>query len=347
MIIPSHSRSRGKAVKIEDVAEKAGVSIMSVSRAMRDVEGISVKKREQIIKIARELGYYPNRVAVSLAASSSNLIGVSVPTLFGTVFTEIYIGMRKSFDKAGFSTIFDVTEYSKDREEAWVERLIAWRPAGIILSGIDHNESTVTKLTKARIPLLEIWDYTPNPLDLCVGVDHFDAGKKMGQYLVGLGYQTPGYVGVTAGLDTRADRRLEGLQYSFLEKSCPFHSIHRSNQAASFESGFQTTKKMVEASGRRPDVICYLNDNMAFGGLMYLERAGIDCPNEIGIVGYNGLNINSVSPKRITTSITPRVAMGEIAAQLLIAKILGANTETAMALKVTIEQGQTTKSQIA
>ncbi|MDZ7823551.1 MAG: LacI family DNA-binding transcriptional regulator [Ahrensia sp.] len=334
-----------KRVSIEDVAAAAGVSIMSVSRAMRDVEGISQEKREQILNLARSLGYYPNRVAVSLAASSSNLIGVSVPTLFGTVFSEIYDGMRANFERNGFATMIDVSDYSLTHEEAWVERMISWRPAGLILSGVDHSELTRDRLTKSNIPVVEVWDYTDTPIDLCVGIDHFQSGVEMGDYLTSLNYQRPAYVGVKSGVDPRAERRLAGLRQSFEKQGTQFCAVERSAPDATFESGFLATKRLLSALDSKPDVICFLNDNMAFGGLMACEGAGMSCPAQIGIVGYNGLNINEVLPKRITTSITPRRKIGEIAAQVLIAKILGAATQPATKLKVIIEKGETTKLQ--
>ncbi|MEM9574952.1 MAG: LacI family DNA-binding transcriptional regulator [Pseudomonadota bacterium] len=328
--------------RIEDVAEKANVSIMSVSRAMRGVEGISQAKREEILKIARSIGYYPNRVAVSLAASSSNLIGVSVPTLFGTVFAEIYDAMRGSFEKAGFATVIDITDYSSTHEEAWVERMISWRPAGLILSGVDHSETTRQRLLKSNIPVLEIWDHTPSPIDLCVGIEHLTTGAQMGKYLTGLGYKSPAYVGVKQGKDARADRRLAGLSKSFVNAGGAFVHIERSSNDTSFESGFLATTKLHKSVNDKPDVICYLNDNMAFGGLMACERLGLSCPNDLGIVGYNGLNINKVLQKRITTSITPRRKMGETGAQNLIAKILGARVKHSISLPVDIDIGQTT-----
>ncbi len=336
----SHNR-----VRIEDVAEAAGVSIMSVSRAMRGVEGISQAKREEILNIARNIGYYPNRVAVSLAASSSNLIGVSVPTLFGTVFAEIFDAMRGSFEKAGFATVIDITDYSAAHEEAWVERMISWRPAGLILSGIDHNRTTRERLIKSNIPVLEIWEHTQTPIDLCVGIDHFKAGAQMGKYLTDLGYRSPGYIGVALGKDQRADRRLEGLRSSFEKVSAQFVHIERSAKDTSFESGFLATTQLVKVANSKPDVLCYLNDNLAFGGLMACEKLSLRCPEDLGIAGCNGLNINKVLQKRITTSITPRRRMGETAARLLTAKILGAQTEQIKALPVTIDAGQTTRLQ--
>ncbi|WP_162652177.1 LacI family DNA-binding transcriptional regulator [Lentilitoribacter sp. Alg239-R112] len=336
-------KSANKSAKIEDVAKAANVSIMSVSRAMRGVEGISQSKRKEILKLARKMGYYPNKVAVSLAASSSNLIGVSVPTLFGTVFSEIYDGMRSRFEKAGFATIIDISDYSKSHEEAWVERMISWQPAGIVLSGVDHSVRTRDELRRAKIPVLEIWDHTQDPIDLCVGIDHVASGMQMGQHLVKLGYKKPAYIGIESGRDIRADRRLMGLQESFSQAGLEFCAFDRISNTASFETGFKAVSRVLSNGNNAPDVMCFLHDNMAFGGLMYCEQNGIDCPENIGIVGYNGLGINEVLKRRITTSITPRFSMGEHGASLLTAKILGANTKNPHPETVIIDPGQTTR----
>lgn len=333
-------------VRIEAVAEAAGVSIMSVSRAMRGVEGISAKKREEILLIARRMGYFPNRVAISLAASSSNLIGVSVPTLFGTVFSEIYDSMRATFDRARFATMIDISDYSQKHEEDWVERMIAWRPAGLILTGVNHSARTRERLSSANIPVLEIWDYTEYPIDLCVGIDHFKSGVLMGEHLVKLGYKRPAYIGVEIGKDTRADRRLDGLTKIFMEHGIDFTAFDRQSTTATFDTGSLGTARLLNGQDKAPDVLCYLNDNMAFGGLMYCESLGLNVPEDIGIVGYNGLNINTVLPKRITTTITSRTKMGEVGAKLLVAKILGAKTKQAIEIPVKVDKGQTTMAQL-
>ncbi|MCP4999545.1 MAG: substrate-binding domain-containing protein [Hyphomicrobiales bacterium] len=92
-----------------------------------------------------------------------------------------------------------------------------------------------------------------------------------------------------------------------------------------------------------PDVIYYLNDHMAFGGMMECEARGLRVPQDIGIVGHNGLNINRVLPKRITTSITPRTLMGATGARLLVARIKGAKTERKISMPVEVSPGGTTR----
>ncbi|MCP4999544.1 MAG: substrate-binding domain-containing protein [Hyphomicrobiales bacterium] len=214
---------------------------MSVSRAMRGVEGVSETKRCEIREIARQLGYAPNRMAGGLAARDSTLIGVSVPTLFDAVFAEIFEGMRAVFTKAGFQTVIDTTEYEAEREEQWISRMISWHPAGVILSGVHHSRRTREVILKAGIPALEIWDYSDNPIDMCVGIDHTAAGRSMGDYLIEIGYRRPAYVGVSLGRYPRAEDRLDGLAAAFQDFDITVGPIERSVRHASFEGGRNAT----------------------------------------------------------------------------------------------------------
>lgn len=335
-----------RPAKIEDVARVAGVSIMSVSRVMRGVEGVSSARRAEIRRIARTMGYSPSSVAGSLAAANSNLIGISIPTLFEAVFAEILDGMRGTFNKAGLQAIVETTDYVESYEEKWVERMIAWHPAGVILSGVFHSKTTEERLRNSGIPTLEIWDYTDTPIDMCIGVDHLAAGYEMGRHLVDLGYRRPAYVGVRLNKDLRAEDRVDGLYKAFSEVGSGIHSNSRVADTASFEGGLRGTVDVLDNTGTAPDVICFLNDHMAFGGSMECERRGLSVPHDIGIVGFNGLNINEVLSKRITTSVTPRKLMGATAARMLVARISGARTEEKIQMPVDIFDGDTTRNVI-
>jgi LacI family transcriptional regulator, gluconate utilization system Gnt-I transcriptional repressor len=329
---------------IQDVADSVGVSIMTVSRAMRGIEGVSSARRADILAAAKRLGYRPNRTARSLATSNSALIGISLPTLFNEVFADILDGMRRTFDVAGFDLVLDNSDYDSRREALWVERMIDWKPAGIILSGVDHADGVREQLRAASVPTLEIWDQCSDPIDICVGIDHEAAGRMIGKYLLDCGYRTPAFVGVEEGRDPRAEKRLAGMQETWQRAGLPAVTVWRSDKHASFEAGMNGTKALLKYDTRRPDCICYLNDHMAFGGLATCERSGLHAPADIGIVGFNGLGINSVLPRPLTTVITPRLLMGSLGARMLLARIKGAKVEHQVKVPVTLSPGATTRS---
>lgn len=333
---------------IQDVADRVGVSIMTVSRAMRGVEGVSQAKRDEIIEAAKALGYRPSRTARSLAASHSTLIGISLPTLFNEVFADILDGMRHTFDTAGFDLVIDNSDYDIRREELWVERMIDWKPAGVVLSGVDHTQAVRNQLRLAKIPTVEIWDQRSDPIDICVGIDHEAAGRAIGEHLVACGYRRPAFAGVEEGRDPRAEKRLAGMRAALLEARRLDASIgdiivRRSEKHASFEAGMNATNALLGLRGKRPDCICYLNDHMAFGGLSTCEKQGLSVPEDIGIVGFNGLGINAVLPRPITTVVTPRLLMGAMGARMLLARINGAKVEQRVVVPVALTPGATTR----
>lgn len=331
---------RKKIAKIEEVAAKAGVSIMSVSRALRGVEGVSEKKRAEILKIARQMKYMPNSNARSLAVANSNLIGISLPTFAGDVFADIHNGMRRTFDSAGYSSVIDTTEYSPEAELNWVRRLLSWQPAGIILTGVQHQPETIDLLKSSPIPVLEIWDHTDTPIDICVGVNHFKAGQMIGEHAVTLGYKKPAFVSTPQGYDTRADARLRGVQEVFERRLNATVTQSRPGGENSFATGFMGTGHLLE--GPRPDIICYLNDHMAFGGLMCCQARHLNVPQDIGIVGFNQLDLSGVLPIQLTTVRTMRRMMGVTGARLLLARINGVPVQTSEPLPLELIKGQTT-----
>lgn len=327
---------RKTQTSIQDVARAASVSIMTVSRAIRGIEGVSERKRTEILQIARKLNYTPNSNARSLVVANSNLVGISLPTFAGEVFGDILKGMRGMFDQAGYSSVIDTTEYSRDAELSWITRLLSWQPAAVILTGTDHHPDARDMLRHARVPVLEIWDYTDDPIDLSVGIDHCDAGFQIGEFAFARGYQNPAFVGMPPGYDTRADARVQGLHDAFQGFAV---EVAQTTIANAFMMGFDGTKTLL-AQGR-PDVIFYLNDHMAFGGIMACNAAGLTVPDDIGITGFNALDLTHVLPQPLTTVSTPRRLMGMTGARALLARINGVENVESTALPVKIIPGKT------
>ncbi|EFO32075.1 LacI family transcription regulator [Roseibium sp. TrichSKD4] len=339
--------ARGKNNKetgLKDIAKSAGVSTMTASRALRGIEGVSEKKRKEIQSVARKLGYRPNSNARSLATTQSDLIGISIPTLFNNVFSEIIDGMRQTFQQAGYASVIDTTEYDPKAELAWVERMLSWRPAGLILTGTTHSSELQEALKGTKVPIIEIWDTTNTPIDTCVGIDHFSAGQRAADHALSLGYKSPAFVGVPEGRDPRADARLSGIQSRFA-LSQPGQSVHiaRIMDRNNFVVGHSGTLDLFEQAN--PDIIFYLNDHVAFGGMTACAKLSKSVPDNVGIFGFNSLDLAHVLEPSLTTIRTPRRMMGLTAARNLLARIHGAKTERVTVLPVELVEGQTTRLQ--
>jgi LacI family gluconate utilization system Gnt-I transcriptional repressor len=327
---------------IRHVAAAAGVSMMTVSRALRGIDGVSEPTRLRIVEIARDLGYVPNGNARALAEANSKLIGLSLPNLFNDVFADILAGMRRTLHGAGYSTIIDTTDYDPARELDWFERMTIWRPAAVVLTGCDHDGALRNHVARTPLPVVEIWDVTDDPIDLCVGCDHRAAGLALARHVAGLGYRNPAFVGPPPGLDPRADQRVGGIVQAFREAGAS--ALHRQSARGdhAYAVGFEGFGALDATAF---DVVFFHNDNTAFGGLMGAQAAGLDVPGDLGIVGFNRLDLVRVLPRPLTTLETPRRQIGTTAARHLLARLNGLTPPAVTVLPCTLVPGATVRPQ--
>lgn len=333
-----HGEQERERARLEDIAQLAAVSTMTVSRALRGVEGVSPGKRAQIVEIARQLNYLPNLAARAMAEAGSNLVGISLPTLFNDVFADVLDGMRGVFERASLSTVVGTTDYLASRETDWVERLLSWRPAGLVLTGCDHSDALLRMVAATDLPVVEIWDWRADAVDICIGIDHFSAGYELGRQIRAFGYRQPGFVGCPEGVDPRAEARLNGIAAAF-DRSLP---VGRSGKSGAFEVGYEGADRLMAASAELDVVFC-LNDHVAFGAWMCLEAKGLRIPHDLGLVGFNALGLTSVLPKQLTTVRTPRRQMGVLAAECIVARRHGVRNRENIKLPIQFVAGETTR----
>lgn len=310
-------------VSLAEVAKAAGVSKMTASRVLRNATGFSEATRLRVMKEVERLGYVPNKIAAAFASdAASTLIGVNVPQLGSETFARILEGADRALGRFGFQTVVGASEHSLEAEEKWVEAILAWRPAGLILTGRQRSARTADMLRQAAIPLVEIWDLNSKPLDMSVGFNHFDAGYEMGRHLASKRYEKIGYVGVDLQQTIMGAARLDGFCHALRDAGKELASRHLLKDSPSFYAGFYGTEHILT---RRPDLdlLYYLNDNMAAGGLMYCQSKGLEVPKDIGIAGWAGMDISAILPKRLTTTSSYRLKIGKIAAENILNRIHG------------------------
>lgn len=324
-------------VKMQDLAAVAGVSAMTVSRALRGVEGVSEAKRAEILSLARRLNYLPDMTARAMTLANSNLVGVALPTLFNDVFADVLSGMRGTFRSAGFASLVETTDYDPAQEREWVERLLSWRPAGIVLTGCDHSPDLRDRLAVSNVPVVEVWDWRSDPIDMCVGINHWQAGFDLGTHARALGYRRPAFIGARNNRDPRAAVRYQGVCEAF-ESQIPVARPEASND---LEAGM-TGVRMLLADGSADLFFC-LNDYYAVGALMVIQSMGLSVPGDVGLVGFNGMSLSTVLPIALTTLRTPRRQMGVLAARAILARSKGTRPERSVCLECEFVPGATVR----
>ncbi|MEM9043599.1 MAG: LacI family DNA-binding transcriptional regulator [Pseudomonadota bacterium] len=326
---------------LTEVAEAAGVSKMTASRVMRNSGRFSEETRIRVMREAARLNYVPDRLAAAFASeATSTLVGVLVPRLSGGLFGQAVESIDDTLTRFGYQTLIGTYENRADQEETWLRSVLAWRPAGLILTGRAHSEETTAILKSATIPLVEIWDLNTRPLDISVGINHFDCGHEMGRLFVSQGRQRIGYAGAESTAPGLGRLRFEGFQQALQDAGTGLASAEFLDDRPSFYQGFYGAQTLLS---RRPDLdsIYFQNDEMAVGGIAYCRAAGLAVPDDIGIAGWGGMEVAVVLERQLTTTKFSVRGLGKTAAEALVSRIRGEPVRDVNEIRAQLKRGQT------
>ena len=317
---PDDRPARGQPT-MADVADRAGVSAMTVSRALRQGASISGKTRARIMAAVDELGYVLDQTAGTLSSKRSGFIAALVPSINNSNFSDTARGISEAIENTGLQLLLGYTDYLVEKEERLVESMLRRRPEGIIVTGGRHTERTRRLLTSAGIPVVETWDLPEEPVGHVVGFSNAAASRALVHRLYSRGFRRIGFIGGTSNRDTRgADRRLGYLQAVDELGLIGSRVISFGKPPISMEQGAEAINLLVS---QWPDVdaaIC-VSDLSAFGALMECHRQGWAVPGRIAIAGFGDFEVARCSWPRITTVSVDAFGIGSAAGTLLIRAI--------------------------
>lgn len=315
------SRASGRTT-LAAVAEHAGISTMTASRALNQPELVSPAVRARVELAVAELGYVPNRAARALASAHSNVIVVLIPSLSNAVFTAVLDGVQDAVDAGNYQLLIGNTRYSDAEEEKLLGIYLQSNPDGILLSGLSHSPRVEQMLATSGVPVVSMMDLASAPGQLSVGFSQFDAGHTMTRYLIDKGYKRIGFIG--AQLDERTLRRAEGYRKAMQAAGLADPRLEiMAADPSTIALGAELLGRML-ASAPDCDAIFCCNDDLAHGAIYQCQRRGIDVPNQLAICGFNDLPASAWMKPSVTTIGTPRYRIGFEAATLLRSVINGA-----------------------
>ena len=315
-----------RAARLEEVARMAGVSPITVSRALRNPDIVAEETRGRIARAVKKIGYVRNFNAGALASSKTTTIGIIVPTIMDIGFSEAISGFYDTLGEHEYQLLLGVSDYSEDEEERLVRDFLAHRAAGVILTGVSHGPEVRRLLTGMVVPTVEFWGLTQNPIDLCIGFSNFDAAYAMTRHLARLGYKKIAFVSPLIGAamrdsDRTRDRR-EGHRKALRDSRLGVDKSLFASGRLDFQSGAATLVELLE---KRPDIdaIFFGNDVMAAGALMECQKRGWQVPKKVAIAGFGDSDLSTIVQPALTTVRIPRHTMGKRAAELLLERIAG------------------------
>ncbi|KQQ74919.1 LacI family DNA-binding transcriptional regulator [Rhizobium sp. CFBP 8752] len=313
-------------VTLADIAKLAGVSPVTVSRAINTPALVKPRTLEAIEKVIARTGYVPNLLAGGLASRRTRLIAAIVPSVASTIFAETIEGLNAELVSAGYQLLLGLSGYEPARELELTRAILARRPDGVILTGITHLKETRAMLTGAGLPIVEIWDSTPSPLDTAVGFSHAAVGALVAEHLLIRGYDRYAQVGAN---DPRAVQRRDGFVSRLRGVADVELPDLEMNSPSTFRDGRLAMAQLLDRGKGTLGVFCS-SDVVAHGALAEAYARGCRMPDELAIVGFGDFDFAPHTHPPLTTVRIDRRDIGTKAAQSILRKIAGGKDVEAM-----------------
>ena len=306
-----------RKLTLKDVAFAANVSEMTASRALRNAADVSEKTKAKVMDAAAELGYVPNQIAGALASNKVNLVGVIIPSVKSYVFSEVLDGISSTLKPSQLRPVFGLTDYDLDQEADVIRDMLAWRPAGLIVAGLEHSPATRKMLYAANTPIVEIMDVDGDAIDSCVGISHFQAGFDMAVAIAKKGHRSIGFLGTKMPLDFRATKRLDGFVAGLESKDITLLDQELYSSGSTVRKGKESTAAMLQ---RHPNLDCIYcsTDVIAIGTVMHCMAANIAIPDQLAVAGFNALSMAEGLPIELATTDSLRFEIGKAAADIIL-----------------------------
>src|ERR1700761_3389408 len=306
--------------RMSDVAERAGVSKMTVSRVLAG-RNVSQATRERVQKVIDELGYVADAAAGALSSGRSEFVAVLVPSLSSSNFSDTVRGLNAALTPHGLQLLLGDTDYRLEQEEALVRSMLRHQPRCVALTGSRHTDATRTLLQRAGIPVVEMWDLPSDPIDTAVGFSNSAAARAMVRHLHERGYRRIGFIAGASERDRRGYDRMRGYlaEMKALGLGEP-RVIRLGDSPITMSHGAPAIAALLETWPDTDAVMC-VSDMSAFGAIMECHRRGLSVPDDIAIAGFGNFEVSWCCQPTITTVSVDAYGIGKRAGETLLAAL--------------------------
>jgi LacI family gluconate utilization system Gnt-I transcriptional repressor len=316
----AHPRATGR-VTLADVARLAGVSPITVSRALRGERAVDTDLAARAKAAAAQLGYVPDPAARALASRHSSHVGVLVPMLSNTLFVDVLEAVQRTLRPAGYQTLIGVTHYDAQEEEQLLREQLLHRPAGMLVTGLGQSAPARALLERSDVPCVHMMDLAPHGERCSVGFSQADAAAALTRHLLRSGRRRIAFA--AAQLDPRTLQRLEGWRRELQAAGLHDARLEWLNPApSSLALGGQMLEQIL-GQAAPADAVFFCNDDLAQGALLAAMRLNVPVPARVAVVGFNDLTGSAQFVPPLTTVRTPRVEIGEAASRMLLSLMRG------------------------
>lgn len=331
----TESSARPSTVTLHEVAQAAGVSVMTVSRALSKPEVVSAETLERVLRAVEETGYIPNRLAGGLKSNRSMTIGALVPFIAVPQFLPTIQTLTEELDQAGYQLIFGQTGYDYVREPELLDTMLGRRVDGIVVFGLLAHTQGTERFRKLGVPVIETWDLSDRPIDMLVGFSQMNVGSAVAGYFLSRGWDK---AGIATASDERASRRKQGFAAAF-GRDVPTATV---KAPSNIGLGRQALAQLLEQEPNIRAIFCS-SDGLAQGVVIEAQARGLRVPEDLAVVGFGDADFSAHLEPSLTTVRVDGSAIGRIAAQKILLRCSGQTVdETTTDVGFTIVERQST-----
>lgn len=308
---------------LKDLAESLGISISTVSRALKDHPDVNKETKEKVLKLAKQLDYEPNLLALNLLKKNSNLIGVIVPKLSYHFYAMAISGIEEIVEKEGFHLMICQTNESFEKEVAILKEFNAIRPAGFLISLASHTTDFdhLKQLQRKNVPFV-LFNRDCHEIEATkVIIDNKKAAYNATQYLINEGFRKIAFLGGPDNVQI-SNHRINGFRQALDENGIELAQDFIQHADFTRENAMNKTNQLLSLKNK-PEAIIAFSDQMAISAILAIRKAGYQIPAEIAIMGFNNEPGDELMEPTLTSIDQPTFEMGKKAAEMLIDQING------------------------
>lgn len=313
---------------IEEVANHAGVSVATVSRALNNSSKVKPETARRVLEAVRALNYVPNPSARNLRKQENRVILVLASNFSNPFYSEVLTGIGDAACEREYSVLFCSTKGKKKREEHFLEMLPNRQADGAILLGVKKDATWLAEYT-AQFPIVQCCEYVPELDCPSISIDNYTAALVTVRYLQQLGHRRIAMIGANNSYISTQLRRegyLDAMGAAGLE--APVCLYAEADEHYSFASGQSATKKLLLQNPRPTAVFC-VSDILALSVISVAQDLGLTVPDDLTVTGFDDVDYTTVFHPYLTSVAQPGYELGEQSLKLLLEMLAGENSQRA------------------
>ncbi|MCL4119425.1 UNVERIFIED_CONTAM: hypothetical protein GTU68_046565 [Idotea baltica] len=306
---------------MKDVAQLAGVSTATVSRALMNPEKVSVSTRKRVETAVLEAGYSPNTLARNLRRNESKTIITIVPDICDPYFAEIIRGIEDAAVENDYLVLLGDSGQQKKRESSFVNLVFTKQADGMLLLGTDHPFDVSKPEQKNLPPMVMACEFAPELELPTVHIDNLTSAFEAVNYLAQLGHKRIAQIsGPTTA--TLCKFRQQGYQQALRRAGVSMNPAYSTVGDFTFEAGAQAVRQLLALPEQPTAIFCH-NDAMAIGAIQEAKKLGLRVPQDLSIVGFDDIQFAQYCDPPLTTISQPRYEIGRQAMLMMLDLLKG------------------------